>query len=109
MISSSTTRRPLYDADTIHYTSAHAHARSTRTCVLATFLALLFGVACANPERTIMNDSSKNGPNKMTSPDRRDTPNEQTPRDELGLAFDEFVNTLRDVEKDIRQTESFGD
>ena len=109
MISSSITRRPLYDADTIHYTSAHAHARSTRTCVLATFLALLFGLACANPERTIMNDSSKNSPNTMTSRDRRDISNEQTPRDELGLAFDEFVNTLRDVEKDIRQTESFGD
>ena len=112
MIPFRTIRRPL-SADAIHDASAHAHAhvhvRSTRTCVLTTFLALLFGIACANPERTVMNDSSENGPNTMTSPDRGDTSNEPTSRDELGLAFDEFVNTLRDVEKDIRQTKSFGD
>jgi hypothetical protein len=65
-----TIRRPL-SAHTIHDTSAHA--RSTRTYVLATFLALLFGIACANPERTAMNDSSGNGPNTMTSLDRGDT------------------------------------
>ena len=44
-----------------------------------------------------------------TSGPTSDTAAGVIPRDELGLAFDEFVRTLRSVEEDIRATASFGD